>query len=107
MKEKTIIIDVTCWNRVRLTKYTNHDNIYIKDGEISDRDTLNATYKKLKNQGAKIQVIEREIEADEIEKNLMKDYDPYVEYIDDGNLYKSTCKNNETILNLIEKIKEI
>ena len=107
MKEKTIIMYVSRYHKVTLTRYTNHDSVYIKDGEISDRDTLNATYKKLKNKGAEIQVIEREIEVDEIEKNLMKDYDPYVEYIDDGNLYKSTCKNNEMILNLMEKIKEI
>ena len=107
MKEKTIIMYISRYYKVILTRYTNYDNIYIKDGEISDRDTLNATYKKLKNKGAEIQVIEREIEVDEIEKNLMKDYDPYVEYIDDGNQYKNVCKNNERILDLIGKIKLI
>ena len=63
--------------------------------------------KYIKGKKFKREITEYDITMEELEKQLMKGYDPYVNYIEDYKQEQEAIKHNKAILAKIEAIKEL
>ena len=81
--------------------------IYLDGGEISTREKLNSLYLKAKKAGKRIEIKTEQKSRGEIIREYMRGYDEYTDYIDDYKQEQSAIKNNNLILSIVEKLKEL
>lgn len=96
-----------------LISYTNTENgkiSYVWNYDnVSSRDELNYIYKNRKNRHKNFKT-KTVVETKDIKE--YKDYckgmiDPYVDYIEDGNQWRSVCERNNKYNTILVALKEI
>ena len=91
-----------------LTSYKKNGKvIYLDGGEISTREKLNSLYLKAKKAGKRIEIKTERKSKGEIIREHMKNYDEYTDYIEDYKQEQNAIRNNELILAIVEKLKEL
>lgn len=89
------------------------DNQGNKEYSINGRETAkeegNQLFKDIMKCGKEIKREDssEEVTYQEMIDRLMKGYDEYVQYIDDGRQYRQACEANQKILDKVKKIKEL
>lgn len=89
------------------SQYTaeNGNSVYVVDGRLSTKekgnDAFTAFIKDAKNCARKDETTEFENDKD-LAQYLMSGYDPYVDYIDNGQQYKRACEKNDEIMRIAD-----
>ncbi len=82
--------------------------VYFIDDVPSSRTQCNDFYKKYRGyHNFTSTIAESDLELSMVTKLLMKDYNEYVDYIDDGDKWKKVSKRNDVIKRKVQELESL